>query len=495
MIPSDVFLVLRDSAARLPAILLSVAFKGSVIFVIVCAGALALKKTHPRLRSLLWLFAIAGYLLLLAQTLGTPLLSFEVTNPFRRASLRTTFSAIIAPEQAVSTSNSLRAVSSPAAASSAASSPAADLWFLAATGIWAAGAVLSYLRVMLGWRQLRRLVHAARPMKGDRFEGLLAQLLREPGIRSRVTVVMDERCAVPFTWRLRRPIIMLPTAVKSWPPGQLRSVLMHELRHIAWHDPLTRTAARVVCSLFWFVPFIWIAYELLMVEQEKACDRDVVERGVESRQYASCVLNIARASRRPTLFESVSLAGQRKRVLENRIRSIVRGGSTMKKGVLVFVAASVIVAGLIVLGAAASREKLTDEAAWARFVGTWVNVEYAGPQPYVQMLVVKPGFIGEDWLYPTDAKPDGTWRVKPKKVWTDREGNTYLQFFNSYTEPLTASGVATGTGRVLIRMDRKGQALEFTANYGPENGIYPEKIDPNAKIEYFASYFIYHRKK
>lgn len=167
----------------------------------------------------------------------------------------------------------------------------------------------------------------------------------------------------------------------------------------------------------------------------------------------------------------------------------------MKKGALVFVAASVIVAGLIVLGAAASREKLTEEAAWARFVGTWVNMEYAGPQPYVQMLVVKPGFIGEDWLYPTDAKPDGTWRVKPKKVWTDREGNTYLQFFSTYTEPLTASWVATGTGRVLIRMDRKGQALEFTANYGPEEGTYPEKIDPNAKIEYFASYFIYHRKK
>jgi hypothetical protein len=97
------------------------------------------------------------------------------------------------------------------------------------------------------------------------------------------------------------------------------------------------------------------------------------------------------------------------------------------------------------------------------------------------MLVVKPDFIGEDWLYPTDAKPDGIWRVKPKKVWTDREGNTYLQFFSSYTEPITASGVPTGTASVLMRMDRKGEILEFTANYGPEEGDYPEKIDPNAK--------------
>jgi hypothetical protein len=171
---SIVCAVLRESAARLPEILLSVAFKGSVIFVTVCAGALALKKAHPRVRSLLWLFAIASYLLpllllLLAQTLGRPLFSFEVTNPFRRASLRTTFSAIIAPQQSASTANSLRAVSS----------PAADLWFLAATGIWAADAVLSYLRVMLGWRQLGRLVRSARPMKGDRCPGgVLAVLVR-----------------------------------------------------------------------------------------------------------------------------------------------------------------------------------------------------------------------------------------------------------------------------------------------------------------------------
>jgi hypothetical protein len=300
---------------------------------------------------------------------------------------------------------------------------------------------------------------------------------------------------VPFTWRSRHPTIMLPTAVKGWAPVHLRSVLLHELRHIAWHDPLMRAAARALCSLFWFVPFIWIAYERLTVEQEKACDREVVEHGVESRQYASCVLDIARASRRPARFESVRLAGQRKRVLENRIRSIVKGGGVMKTGMLVLVAALLIVAGLFVLSAAASREKRTEEAAWARFIGTWVNMEYAGPQPYVQMLVVKPGFIGEDWLYPADPKPDGTWHARPKKVWTDGEGNTCLQFFCTYAEPHTASGVPTGTSRALYRMDRSGKTLEMTMTVGGEEGVYPEKINPDAKIEYFSYYFIYHRKQ
>ena len=148
----------------------------------------------------------------------------------------------------------------------------------------------------------------------------------------------------------------------------------------------------------------------------------------------------------------------------------------------------------VLLGAAASREKLTAESAWASFVGSWVNMEYAGAQLYVQMLVVKPGFTGEDWVHPTDPKPDGTWLVKPKKVWTDREGNTCLQFFNRYSEPLTASGVQTGTARVLVRMDKTGKVLEFTGDFGAEEGAYPDKIDPGAKIELMSIYYLYHRK-
>lgn len=126
-------------------------------------------------RSLLWLFAVASYLLVLLASIGQPLLPLEFENPFRSASLRGAFSAIIAPQAAASTSSGLRVVSSLAAASSVARTPAADLWSLAATAIWAAGAALSCLRIVLGRLQLRG----------------------ELGIRSRVALVMEERCACP----------------------------------------------------------------------------------------------------------------------------------------------------------------------------------------------------------------------------------------------------------------------------------------------------------
>jgi hypothetical protein len=80
MNPSDAFLVLLESAARLP--LLGAGLRASIIFAIVCGIALWIKRAHPRLRSLLWLCAIASYPLVLALSIGRPLLFIEVENPF-----------------------------------------------------------------------------------------------------------------------------------------------------------------------------------------------------------------------------------------------------------------------------------------------------------------------------------------------------------------------------------------------------------------------------
>ena len=168
----------------------------------------------------------------------------------------------------------------------------------------------------------------------------------------------------------------------------------------------------------------------------------------------------------------------------------------MKKSAWVLAATLLVLVALVVLGCAATREKLTQETAWKKLVGTWVNTAYAGPQPYVQKLVIKPGLIGEDWLMVDSPAADGTWVVTPKKLWTDAQGHVYLQGFNRYNEEVTASGVPTGTARVLFRTDKSANTLELTAALGGvEGGVYPEKINPEAKPEYLEIYFIYHRKQ
>ncbi len=47
-------------------------------------------------------------------------------------------------------------------------------------------------------------------------------------------------------------------------------------------DPLTLLFTRIVCSLFWFIPTVWIAYRQLHIEQEKSCDECAVAEGIEA---------------------------------------------------------------------------------------------------------------------------------------------------------------------------------------------------------------------
>lgn len=167
----------------------------------------------------------------------------------------------------------------------------------------------------------------------------------------------------------------------------------------------------------------------------------------------------------------------------------------MKKGRMVLAAIVLAAAAIVVLAGAGTREKLTLEAAWAKFVGTWENPSYAGPQPFTQKMVINSDLTGEDWLYLDSPAKDATWIVKPVKFWTDSKGDLYFQYFNTYAEPVTASGVATGRARVLMRLSADGNTLEVTGLIGgPETLKYPESIDPDAKLEYWSIYYIYHRK-
>lgn len=154
-------------------------------------------------------------------------------------------------------------------------------------------------------------------------------------------------------------------------------------------------------------------------------------------------------------------------------------------------ALTVLVFCILILAACAPKQKvLSDEEAYKRFVGTWVNTEYPGTPERTQVTVIRPDYIGEDWPFPTSAVPDGKWTIKVKKTWGDEKGNTYCQFFLKNEEDSTHRTAA------LMRVDKKGEVWEFCkksygfGNLTEETAIYPEEIDTGLQ-----SYLVYYRKK
>jgi hypothetical protein len=141
---------------------------------------------------------------------------------------------------------------------------------------------------------------------------------------------------------------------------------------------------------------------------------------------------------------------------------------------------------LVLAGCKPKQAALSDEEAYKRFVGTWVNTDYPGTLAQSQITVIRPDYVGEDWLFPDSTGPAGSWSIKVKKTWVDEKGNTYCQFFYKNID------FPTQKAAVLMRVDKAGKIWECCSDgaLAEDTAVYPDKIDTS-----LIRYWIYHRKE
>src|SRR4029077_12778409 len=129
--------------------------------------------------------------------------------------------------------------------------------------------------------------------------------------------------AMPLTWGLFRPVIVLPSGAEHWPEDRRRVVLSHELAHIARHDWLLQICAELVRALYWFHPLAWLAAARLRQESERACDDAVLRTGIAPCLYASQLLDLARTLENSGRAWSTALAIARPSNLERRFAAML----------------------------------------------------------------------------------------------------------------------------------------------------------------------------
>ncbi len=91
-----------------------------------------------------------------------------------------------------------------------------------------------------------------------------------------------------------KPIILLPAALATrLTPGQVETLLTHELAHIRRHDMLVNLLQRIVESLLFFHPAVWFVSRRISEERERCCDDVVLQAGHPSVEYAEALLRMA----------------------------------------------------------------------------------------------------------------------------------------------------------------------------------------------------------
>jgi TonB family protein len=186
--------------------------------------------------------------------------------------------------------------------------------------VWLAGAAAIFLRLLAALAQLFWAGSRARPVLADASFRKVAEAAVSLGAPPAVRLLLSPiPLAMPLTWGLFRPRILLPSSVMEWPEDRLRLVLAHELAHIVRRDWILRICAELASALYWFNPLAWLAARSLRQESERACDDVVLGTGVNAADYADELLSLARTLDKPPRAWSAALAMARPSNFERRL--------------------------------------------------------------------------------------------------------------------------------------------------------------------------------
>ena len=95
--------------------------------------------------------------------------------------------------------------------------------------IWSAGCLFLLSRIIASWIALRRLAGRSIADSDGHLPRLLAETSRDLNLHRPVRLLLSDDRAMPMTWGVLWPVILLPAEARSWPAARLRPVLLHEL--------------------------------------------------------------------------------------------------------------------------------------------------------------------------------------------------------------------------------------------------------------------------
>jgi beta-lactamase regulating signal transducer with metallopeptidase domain/predicted nucleic acid-binding Zn-ribbon protein len=323
--------------------------KALVLLGVAAGLSVVLRGRSARLRAVIWGTALVGSLLIPALSVVVPAMPIEV--PVQLAGLSP--ETATRPEPVVEAARGRQwAPTTPdmtprvthSSAGAGLPLPSAESVLLV---VWGAGALLFLLHHEAGVRRMFQIIRRGRTVRDPRWLELVDEVRHQVGCRQRVRLVISPELDIPAMFGVLRPVVLLPAHADTWIDERRMAVLQHELVHVVRLDWPVRVIARVTRAVYWFNPLAWWAVRRLDLEQEMACDEEVLSLGSRASSYACHLLGIARTA---VFRPAVAIAGiemARRSNLEERIMRILERSKHRKVGLAVILPAAVLTAALV----------------------------------------------------------------------------------------------------------------------------------------------------
>lgn len=190
-------------------------------------------------------------------------------------------------------------------------------------GVWLIGALIALAWMLVQQVRLFAIESRAQPIIGGRCARMVDDIAWELGIDKDIVLLAGRDDAMPMTWGVFRPVLLLPATAMVWSRERLSMVLRHELAHVARRDAASQAIAELACALHWYNPLVWLAASRMRVEREHACDDLVLESGPRASDYATELLDIARTLMVRPGVDRAAIAMARRSELKQRLSAVL----------------------------------------------------------------------------------------------------------------------------------------------------------------------------
>jgi len=307
-------------------ILLDYAVKVSVLLALGAVCARALRHASAASRHTVWTTVFVAMLLLPIARVVMPEWSvIQLPEWFAQAAARSP----VAPVESAGSAAVAGGVPVVTAVVDRAWWSQVDLWS-AVIGVWLVGVLARVLLMGAGMLGTRRLERLARPMDDERVRGRARQAAESLGVRRSIRLLAVSHDAMPVTWGVRTPRVVLPEVARAWSDERLDAVLTHELSHVVRNDALSHLVARVATAVWWWHPLVWVAARSAQLDRERACDDLVLTTGTRASDYAADLVTFVSSLQPPVADSPAVLAMARRSQLEGRVMAILESGVNRK---------------------------------------------------------------------------------------------------------------------------------------------------------------------
>jgi len=158
---------------------------------------------------------------------------------------------------------------------------------------YAAGLLLNTLSLIRGLYKINQLKKSSGLQELPNWNHTLEELQSKLKISRKVRLFFSEKLVSPFTTGFLKPVIYFPIAMLNHLSiEQAEAILLHELAHIKRNDYLINIIQKLIETILFFNPAVWLLARSLKSEREYCCDDLVLHFTSDAGLYARALLSL-----------------------------------------------------------------------------------------------------------------------------------------------------------------------------------------------------------